>query len=89
MIVRLSSVRVGMLIGLILESGGFIAASFATKIWHLFLTQGVLFGVGLGFLFTSSVGIVSQWFDKKRSVANGIVTAGSGIGGLVGFYFLF
>jgi len=28
------------------------------------------------------VGIVPQWFDKKRSFANSIGTAGSGFGGL-------
>lgn len=27
--------------------------------------------------------MVSQWFDKKRSLANGIVSAGAGIGGIV------
>ena len=36
----------------------------------------------MGFLFVGSVGIVPQWFLKRRSLANGIATAGSGIGGL-------
>ena len=37
----------------------------------------------MGFLFVGSVGIVPQWFTKKRSLANGIGTAGSGIGGMM------
>ena len=37
----------------------------------------------MGFLYTGSAGVISQWFDKKRSVATGITTAGSGIGGLI------
>lgn len=37
----------------------------------------------MGFLFVGSVGIVPQWFVKKRSLANGISAAGSGLGGLI------
>jgi MFS family permease len=37
----------------------------------------------MGFLFVGSVGIVPQWFVKKRSLANGISAAGSGAGGLI------
>lgn len=75
--------RTTLLIGTVLEAGALISASFATRIWHLFLSQGVCFGFGMGFLFVGSVGIVPQWFTTRRSLANGIGTAGSGIGGLV------
>lgn len=60
----------------------FIGASFAKLKWHLFLSQGVCFGLGMGFLFVGSVGITPQWFLRRRSVANGITAAGSGLGGL-------
>lgn len=36
----------------------------------------------MGFLFTGSVGLLPQWFTKRRSLANSIGTAGSGFGGL-------
>jgi MFS family permease len=61
----------------------FIGASFSKAIWHLFLTQGLCFGWGMGFLFVGSVGISAQWFTTHRSLANGISAAGSGLGGLV------
>lgn len=60
----------------------FIGASFTTQIWHLILSQGIAFGAGMGFLFTGSVGLVPQWFTRRRSLANSIGTAGSGFGGL-------
>lgn len=60
----------------------FLAASFTTRIWHLILSQGVAFGVGMGFCFVASVGVVSQWFTKKRSFANSLAASGSGFGGL-------
>lgn len=51
--------------------------------WHLLLSQGVAFGIGMGFLFTATVGVVSQWFSKRRSFANAMSTGGSGFGGLI------
>ncbi|RFU78714.1 hypothetical protein TARUN_3502 [Trichoderma arundinaceum] len=83
MAVKKFGTRPVMLFGVVLETGSWIAASFAYKIWHLFLTQGVLFGLGMGFLFTATVGIIPQWFTTHRSLANGISAAGSGLGGLV------
>ncbi|PGH12081.1 hypothetical protein AJ79_04480 [Helicocarpus griseus UAMH5409] len=69
-------------IGVGLQTISFIGASFATKQWQIFLSQGVCFGFGMGFLFIGSVGIISQWFVRKRSIATSISAAGSGIGGL-------
>lgn len=69
--------------GTALEVAGLIGASFAYNIWHLFLSQGVAFGIGMGFLFVGSVGIPPQWFTTKRSLANGISASGSGFGGLL------
>ncbi|KAK6000036.1 hypothetical protein QM012_004024 [Aureobasidium pullulans] len=69
--------------GVAFETASLIGASFANQIWQLFLSQGVCFGFGMGFLFVGSVGIVPQWFTTKRSLANGIATAGSGLGGLI------
>ena len=37
----------------------------------------------MGFLFVGSVGVIPQWFTTKRSLANAIGTAGSGVGGLI------
>lgn len=34
-------------------------------------------------LYIPTIPILSQWFDKRRSLANGITAAGSGIGGLM------
>ncbi|KAJ5899117.1 hypothetical protein N7495_003861 [Penicillium taxi] len=70
-------------LGVFLQTLSLIGASFATQEWQLFLSQGVCFGWGMGFLFVGSVSIVPQWFQKRRSVAMGITAAGSGIGGLI------
>jgi MFS family permease len=70
-----------MAIGLVIQSGGFLAASFSTRIWHLHISQGILVGCGIGLLYIPSLPILSQWFVKRRSLANGVSAAGSGVGG--------
>jgi MFS family permease len=80
---RYFGTHVTLSFGTALEVAGLIGASFAYNIWHLFLSQGVAFGIGMGFLFVGSVGIPSQWFTTKRSFANGISASGSGFGGLL------
>ncbi|KAF9888174.1 hypothetical protein FE257_009169 [Aspergillus nanangensis] len=76
-------IRPTMFCGVILETAGLLCASAATEIWHLFLTQGVLFGMGLGLLFIPTAAVVPQWFTTRRSLASGISLSGAGAGGLV------
>lgn len=80
---RYFGTKVTLFTGVFLETLSLITASFARKIWELFLSQGVCFGLGMGFLFVGSVGIPPQWFTTRRSLANGISAAGSGLGGLI------
>ena len=80
---RLYGTRRTLLIGTFLETLALIGASFSHKVWHLFLSQGLCFGYGMGFLFVGSVGVVPQWFSTRRSLANGLATAGSGLGGMM------
>ncbi|KAA6410826.1 MAG: mfs transporter [Lasallia pustulata] len=82
-VTRLRGTRTTLLLGVFFEALSLIGASFSTQIWQLFLSQGVCFGWGMGFLFVGSVGVVPQWFTKRRSLANGIATGGSGIGGMI------
>ena len=80
---RKSGTQTPMLVGAMLLATGYISASFAHQIWQLYLSQGVLVGFGIGFVTIPSIAILSQWFEKWRSLASGIASAGSGIGGLI------
>ena len=44
-----------MAIGTILAPLGLVLASYATELWHLYLTQGILFGLGGSFVFSPSI----------------------------------
>ena len=39
--------------------------------------------MGQGFVYVPSIAILSQWFSARRSLANGLSAAGSGVGGLL------
>jgi MFS family permease len=80
---RQYGIHVPMVIGIALQTAGFITASFARRTWHLYLNQGVLVGFGVGFTYIPSIAILSEWFQRRRNLANGISAAGSGIGGLI------
>lgn len=71
-----------MLLGCVLQCSGHITASFASEPWQLYLTQGVMLGSGIGCIIIPSTAILSQWFSKRRTIANGIGSAGSGVGGV-------
>ena len=81
--VRRFGTRPTMLCGTIFQSVSLACSSLTTSIWQLFLTQGVLFGLGMGLIYIPASGIIPQWFDKHRSLASGYTIAGAGLGGLV------
>lgn len=37
------------------------------------MTQGVLYGIGSGFLFAPSISFIDEWFLLRRGIANGIL----------------
>ena len=70
-------------LGVFFVTLSFIGASFASRIWHIFLSQSICFGLGMGLLYVGSSGITPQWFLRRRSLATGIASAGSGFGGMM------
>ncbi|KAK1759062.1 major facilitator superfamily domain-containing protein [Echria macrotheca] len=57
--------------------------SLCTQYWHFMLCQGVLMGLAMSTLQIPSFAAVTQYFDKKRGAALGLVIAGSSVGGVV------
>lgn len=82
-LLRMFGTRPVMYGGCVFWALGWIAASFARTLWQLVLSQGICVGIGLGMIWQPSTGVVSQWFQKKRSMAQGITSAGSGFIGVI------
>lgn len=82
-LIRRLGVRCTMLLGALVSTVALILASFATKLWQLFATQGFMYGIGLCLVFNTPTTLSSQWFVKKRAYANGIAWSGATIGPMI------
>lgn len=68
------------IVGSITAAIGFLLSSVSNSMEMLFITFGVIAGVGLSLCYVAAVVIVAYYFDKRRSFATGISVCGSGIG---------
>lgn len=70
--------RLSSIIGLAIAVMALIASSFATKVWLLILTQGVLYAIGGSLLYSPTMFYLDEWFVRKKGLAFGIMWAGVG-----------
>ncbi|KAG1302008.1 hypothetical protein G6F64_011304 [Rhizopus arrhizus] len=82
-LVSVVGIRPVLIIGTIFISLALEMASLSSQIWHLYLSQGILFGLGASCVYMAMMGVAPQWFNRRRGLALGMVASGSGIGGLV------
>jgi MFS transporter, OFA family, oxalate/formate antiporter len=68
----------------LLYGAGIILASFASSsIVLLYLTYGVLAGIGIGLGYIVPIATLIKWFPDKRGVITGIAVAGFGAGAVL------
>ncbi|PBK97305.1 MFS general substrate transporter [Armillaria gallica] len=75
--------RTMMWVGAVLCSASLFAASYTTKVSTLVGLQGVLYAVGGSLLYPPCISYMSEWFVARRGLANGVIFAGTAIGGLI------
>ncbi len=73
MLIDLFSIRKIGLLGSLISTVAIFSCSFVTQLSIYFLTYAVLFGIGQALLLTSSSAILSHYFKKKLSLANGVM----------------
>ena len=71
--------RIVVLSGAILLGLGLVVASRATSLLEFQIVYGVIVGVAAGAVFAPMIATVTGWFDKHRSLAVSLVSAGMGI----------
>lgn len=69
--------------GVLTTSLGFGLASISTQVWHLLLTQGLLYGIESSMIYFPIFSVVPEYFDAHRRSAMGFILSGSGVGGLI------
>ncbi|XP_071531300.1 monocarboxylate transporter 5 isoform X2 [Panulirus ornatus] len=72
--------RTVCILGAVISSVAFGISSFATSIYFLQFTFGVMGGLGFGLIYVPAVIATGFYFERRRALATGIAVCGSGIG---------
>ena len=74
-----------VIVGGWIMAAGFFLASFVTASapWLIWVTYGVMGGVGMGFTYSTTIACAQKWFPEKRGLITGIIVASLGFGGVV------
>ena len=68
--------------GCALTGLSWVLAAQASSLATLYLTYGVLAGLGTGIVYVGVVGLMVRWFPDRRGFAAGMVAAGYGMGAI-------
>ena len=74
--------RISLLLGGTLIGLSLILTSFASSIYVIYLTLGLMFAIGQSLCYFAPLLILPLYFESKLSLAHGIVLCGSSLGGL-------
>src|SRR6266571_2809718 len=76
---RAVAITGGALYGL----GVFLASFSAYRLWWLYISYGLIGGIGLGFSYIVPVAVLVKWFPDRRGLITGIAVGGFGAGALI------
>ncbi len=69
--------------GVLYGTGTFLASYSYHGIWWLYLTYGVIGGIGLGFSYIVPISVLVKWFPDRRGLMTGVAVGGFGAGALI------
>ncbi|PQE31439.1 hypothetical protein CJF32_00008061 [Rutstroemia sp. NJR-2017a WRK4] len=70
-------------VGLFITVASLILSSFATEVWQLIASQGVLCAIGSGLLYAPTTLYLDEWFIARKGIAYGTIGAGKSAAGVV------
>jgi len=70
-------------LGTVMSGLSWVLASMAASRTMLYLTYGLVGGLGTGIVYVGVVGLMVRWFPDRRGFAAGAVAAGYGMGAIV------
>ncbi|HEY1411437.1 MAG TPA: oxalate/formate MFS antiporter, partial [Rhodopila sp.] len=70
-------------VGCVMSGLSWVLASYASSLTMLYLTYGLVGGLGTGIVYVGVVGQMVGWFPHRRGFAAGVVAAGYGMGAIV------
>jgi OFA family oxalate/formate antiporter-like MFS transporter len=76
-------IRLLVTAGCVLSGMSWVATALARDTITLYLTYGVLGGIGTGIVYVGVVGLMVRWFPDRRGFACGMAAAGYGFGAML------
>ncbi|KAF2494440.1 MFS general substrate transporter [Lophium mytilinum] len=75
--------RVAVIVGACLQVVGVFSASAAKGYWPVFVTQGIIMGLGSGLAYTPCIWVVATHFERRKMLAIAISSTGVPVGALM------
>ncbi len=77
--------RLTVIAGGIILGAGFFLASYSTPDypWLLWVSYGVMGGLGMGLIYSTTIACAQKWYPDKRGFITGIIVAALGFGGVM------
>jgi OFA family oxalate/formate antiporter-like MFS transporter len=69
--------------GVLLGAGFLLASQLGQTLWGLYITYGVLTGLGVGFAYVTPIATCVKWFPDMRGFITGLAVLGFGAGSLI------
>lgn len=77
-------IRATVSVAMLLIVGGILIATRLTSLWQLWLTWGVMVGLGTGMTaLVIGASVANRWFTARRGLVIGVLTASSATGALI------
>ncbi|KAJ8957423.1 hypothetical protein NQ318_004903 [Aromia moschata] len=70
-------------IGALICSFGFVLSSYSRSIGVMYVTFGVIGGLGRGLSYVTAVVSIAFWFEKRRTFVLGLAASGAGFGTVI------
>lgn len=69
--------------GGVMFGGGAFLAGFSTSLTFLVIAYGVIFGLGMGLVYSCTIGNTVKFFPDKKGMVGGLTTATYGLGSVI------
>lgn len=63
-------------LGAFMMSMGLFLSVFVSEVWHIFITYGVITGIGIGLVYNAIISVTPLWFPEKTGMITGLLLMG-------------
>ena len=75
--------RIVVIIGSVILAIGFVLSGFIHTKWQLYLTYGLISGLGGGLVYLPPIATAPKWWPDRKALATGFAVVGLGLGSFI------